>query len=1150
MRRKSLSFYLVLFFGASVMLFTGCSSGGNGGGISPPTPHSITVTADPISISTGGILSIIEATVSDSDGDGLQGVCVTFATDLGTLDHTSVDTDKQGVARTSLKSGDKAGHATVTASVTGLHYVPTTVTISPGPALIAVTADPTAIYTGGNSSSIEAKVTDINGHGFKGVRVTFDTTLGTLDHVCVDTDEQGVARTTLTSGDEAADATVTASAPGLSYVTTKVKISPAPAHITVTADPTSINTGGNSSTIEATVTDSEGLGVQGVTVTFATIVGTLDHTSVDTNDKGVATTTLTSGYEAGNATVTASTIGLTDAATTVIITAPVPATIEVFSIERDQIYIRGSGNAETSKVTFSVKGLAGGPGSQTLIHFSLVGGSSGGEYVVPASNVVGADWKVSTTLKAGEEPRAVQIRASYSDSVYSSPTIINILGGPPEGRHLSLSLEKKNIIGLFEDTISTDLATLNLADLYGNPVPDGTAVCFKSEYAKIQGGDVTTTNGVVSADLITQDPRPANGDPVHIWAQTNSGGYAYISKLYVSGDTVYAATDGGGIFKSIDNGDNWSNIGRPKSYCEGEEGLWGTCVNDITVNTYHGLNDVMVATEDGGASYSGDGGYNWTHFDSQSDRYTDYGVDDNGDGAILRYHPIHSIDAISPFGSRRGRIEVTDASGAPYVSWQICGRTFLAADPGTYNVTYDIDYGMPPRTAKIIKQYDNDTYFAHFNGKKLYKFLKDEMYWRPFGKDLPSIEISTIAIVVPDIYVTIGGQVYKSSVAQDNFLSVGSSQPVAFNDAFVVGTNIYYTSNDGEIRKFDTRNDQCSDQCSDRCSDRWETICDPTCNYPENIRRVWVVNGYLHETSIYAATDYGLYRFDENGGSWRAYPLNVYKEVIVVPPPDSTTTLTLSYASDGNKAHTTIYVDCDEIADDKYTFTDSKTISVDDGISAGSTVEVSYALKPDDSSSVYTSAPEKKITALYHNDGKLYFGTENRKLYCLMNPAECSINNALPQIKDISGMARRISPALYKTGSVMFSGHTQAYALLDTDGDGFFDNHSDSVYVADSASTAICVVISDENNRPLVSGSRFTASTDVGGLSGTTSYTWGDEKYGPSSFGITLYDKDPGDNPLDPDTGAPIPNPESGEITIKVESNNGSRTLTIPVVVD
>jgi photosystem II stability/assembly factor-like uncharacterized protein len=609
---------------------------------------------------------------------------------------------------------------------------------------------------------------------------------------------------------------------------------------------------------------------------------------------------------------------------------------------------------------------------------------------------------------------------------------------------------------------------------------------------------------VVTADLITQDPRPGNGAPVHVWAQTNSGAYAYISGLHVSGDTIYAATDGGGVFKSIDGGNNWANIGRPKSYSEGEQGLWGTYVNDITVNKTATLNDVMVATEDGGVLYSEDGGYNWIDCGSWSDRHTDYNVADTD---TLTYYPVQ----------RRSRQSVP---AYPDDNWSIIGTAFSCLGAGTYNVTYDIDYNMPSTPAKIIKKYDDDTYFAYFYGSGLYQYETANKLWTAFDTNLPSTNISAITLVGTDIYVATGGKVYKSAVAAANFAQVGATQPVSFNDAFYLAANtsIYYAGTDEIIRRFDTTTDTFV-----------ETISDATSTYPQNIRSVWAVDA----TTLYAATDYGVYRF-EDGGAWAAYPLNVYKEVQI--PAAAATTLTLSYGSDQDETHTTIYVDGDEVSGTAYSFTNSTTISLTSAIAANSTVEIFYTLKPY-ASSIYTEAPEEEITALYYDSATLYFGTENRKLYCLTNPATAS-NGALPQTKDISGLTTKISPVLYKTGEVMFTGDLVVDAIWDTIADDNYD--CGAITVADDGRQDILVLVHDVNGRPPVSGTKLAVTyTGGGALGGVTTYTWGEELYGPTQFLIYVYDDEVGD----------ADDAEEGTVTIKVtNSGNGSDvTLTVAI---
>jgi len=299
-----------------------------------------------------------------------------------------------------------------------------------------------------------------------------------------------------------------------------------------------------------------------------------------------------------------------------------------------------------------------------------------------------------------------------------------------------------------------------------------------------------------------------------------------------------------------------------------------------------------------------------------------------------------------------------------------------------------------------------------------------------------------------------------------------------------------------------------------------------------NIKRIVVAKDGM----IYIGTDLGVYRI-ENG---QAYPLNVYKER--QQPTDETRELTLSYPSDQDKTHTTIYVNGVEIPSTYYEFEDKTTINIRDDVDpipADAIVEIYYTLKPADGT--YTSAPQKKIAALYYDNtnDKLYFDTENRKVYVLENPAAAS-NGELPKIRDISGLTFKITAVLYKTTQVMFTGDTVIRAFWDSDGDGYFDNGS--IFVPDGGYINILVIVSDQNGRPLVAESQINISSDVGQITSVNS-TLPDAQYGgngTTEYWVTISDDKPGDTD----------SPKSGSLTIEVTSENGNEELAIPIVVD
>ncbi len=1081
----------------------------------------IDLSADTNKVTTnGGDTGTTKITIQVTDLEGVGIVKkVSLTSTLGTLkdvngnEISEITTNSYGQAEFYFESGENCGNATITAEADGVSSKIEIEVVKIG--AISLTADKQYLLKN-DSTLLHVQVTDIYGNPATGIKVKVTSENESVASIGVDiltTNDKGEATIYATAGEPQKNTDVTIRAQS-GDKTSKITLSVvAPDNITISVTPTTINTGGETATINAWVTE-EGQGIPQVQVSFSTTLGEIDPTVVTTNNNGVATAYLTSDDSEGIATITAKAGDLEVQTQVTIIKSDVvnvPTSIEVENIETTKIYVQGSGNKETCYITFKVFDGKGNPVKDARIQFSLVGGSLGGEYLVPTSGVTDENGEITITLKAGTKPGTVKIKAWYNDEVYTETEGITICSGPAEGMHLSMAVKEGelNIIGLKADGVEAEIFA-RLADLYSNPVPEGTAVHFESQYAKIEGSDTSTgaeapEQGVVNATLFSQDPKPVNGAPVHVWVQTQSGDYACISGLYVNGDILYAGTDGGGVFKSIDGGENWENIGRPRSYTENLKGLWGTYINDISIKG----NLIVVATEEG-VFYSEDGGYNWRNLQSKSDRWTDYVS--NAKTFTLTYYPINF----------RERIDVKK-DGNPYIAWNIIGKIFSSKDIGNYTITYDIDYGTPFTPSRLIKILDENTFFAYFVGEGIWKFDKTQLHWFDFNQGLSQKDVSTMVFVDTNndgnkdtIYVTVGGQVYKSSVINADFQSVGSAQPVSFNDAFVFGTDIYYATTEG-IKKFDT------------ATNSWSDILFTNCPV-DNIKHIVLSdNG-----TIYIGTDLGLYRIEEGD----AYPLDVYKERLQYD--NDTREISLSYPCDQDKTHTTVYVNGVEIPSSYYEFDNETIIRIRDEVDpirAGDIVEVYYTLKP--ASSNYVSVPQKKITALYYSNNKLYFGTENRKVYVIENAYDAS-NAELPQIKDISGLTNKITSIIYKTTQVMFTGDTVIQALWDTNTDGYFDNGP--INLPNGGSIDILVLVSDINGRPLVADSQINFSCDVGKLIAQDS-TLPDVQYG--GYGITEYVvilTDDDSNETEPS--------KSGSLEIEVTSKNGSKTMAIPVTVD
>ncbi|MFC5459595.1 hypothetical protein [Massilia niabensis] len=175
----------------------------------------------------------------------------------------------------------------------------------------------------------------------------------------------------------------------------------------------------------------------------------------------------------------------------------------------------GQGRSESAQLTFRVvdqqgKGLAG-----VDVDFSTTT-SIGGLAVSPARATTDASGNVSTMVSSGTIPTPVRVLASASRNGATitglSDTLI-VSTGLPIQRAMSMSAEHYNVEGGNVDGTRVKI-TVRMADQYGNPVSDGTAVNFVTEGGAVgtpaQGGCVTDGDGC-TVELVTQNFRPADG---------------------------------------------------------------------------------------------------------------------------------------------------------------------------------------------------------------------------------------------------------------------------------------------------------------------------------------------------------------------------------------------------------------------------------------------------------------------------------------------------------------------------------------------------------------------------------------------------------------------------------------------------------------
>ena len=307
-----------------------------------PTPISSTlstVAAAPSSIPAGTGTATITVTVENGNGQPVSGATVVLAASGSgnTLTQPSATTNASGVATGTLQSS-VAEVKTVSATANGVALSQTASVAVTGGGVSAsqssVAAALASFTAGSGSTTITVTVRDGGGAPISGASVVLATngTQNTLVQPAGPTDANGVATGTLSST-KAELKTISATADGTPITQT------APVTVTagavsgatsvVTAAPTSIAPGTETSTIRVTAKDSYGNPVSGVTVTLAATGSgnTLTQPASLTNSVGVTSGTLSSTVEEVK-TVSAAVNGTAvPQTTTVTVVAPVQAAI-------------------------------------------------------------------------------------------------------------------------------------------------------------------------------------------------------------------------------------------------------------------------------------------------------------------------------------------------------------------------------------------------------------------------------------------------------------------------------------------------------------------------------------------------------------------------------------------------------------------------------------------------------------------------------------------------------------------------------------------------------------------------------------------------------------------------------------------------------
>ena len=571
--------------------FVSATSGGQGDNTTvtfiPGPVYNISLTALPNNLPADGTsTSDIRAYVIDRYDNAVEGEVITFSAtcvsgSCGTLSEPTATT-AGGVATVTYTASSAGGNEMVTAEAT--NGVSESVNISLTGLQIAsieLSASPSSLPADGTSwATISATVSAVGGGQAPDLTpVNFEIVDGggsfSGSSTFTGSTVAGVASAFLTSATTVGTATIRAEAQGR---TAEIEIDYTPGSLTLTIIPNSLlGTGEESAEVTASLEDEFGAPASGETVHF-----TLDDLSLGTitpsaisDVNGEAEALFLESGRGGTVTVTGtwSTSGVdVTGSATIDIQAP-PAFIENAedSPAPASINIKGTGGQSTSLITFDVKDSSGNLVADGYrIDFSLDSGPNGGENIVPLSART-AGGQVSTILYSGFKSGPVAIKATYHNdrSISTTTSQIAISGGPPVGEEFGIFAEYVNISGYWMANLEDNIS-INAGDIYGNAIPDDTAISFKTYNT---GGfftpnTATTIEGLATNVLHSAGSylQPLQGFLSVTGEAINGGRTTHVTSLAVTPapdtNVIYAGTDGGGVYKSIDSGATWVNISR------------------------------------------------------------------------------------------------------------------------------------------------------------------------------------------------------------------------------------------------------------------------------------------------------------------------------------------------------------------------------------------------------------------------------------------------------------------------------------------------------------------------------------------------------------------------------------------------------------
>jgi hypothetical protein len=302
----------------------------------------------------------------------------------------------------------------------------------------------------------------------------------------------------------------------------------------------------------ATISSGAAQNVTSVSTTSGTVNAVYNAKGCSGSDVITATTTIGSQSltATGTVTVAAASIG----------------SVQFVSATPTTIGLKGTGLTETSTVVFKVVDSTGGPRPGVQVSFAL-NTTVGGLSISPTSATSATDGTVQTVVSAGTQHTAVRVTASIASPALSTQSsVLTVTTGLPASAAFSIAVGPPsynapacpNVEAYNVDLVTVPITT-QLADRYGNPAPDGTAVAFTTNGGHIVGNCTTplTTpgDGTCKVTWTSANPRPGTAST----PPTNGNGRAMILATAI-GEESFDDVNGNGYY---DAGEPFDDLGEP-----------------------------------------------------------------------------------------------------------------------------------------------------------------------------------------------------------------------------------------------------------------------------------------------------------------------------------------------------------------------------------------------------------------------------------------------------------------------------------------------------------------------------------------------------------------------------------------------------------